>query len=424
METCGKERHLGPDFKTGQNTSSREGTAMAHMEKAASIMKKKATKRGLLWATLGLPLLLTLIVCSIYAYYRLNPETRFQAGHFQVLSTPDLKIAAPDLGPIAPNLTGPTKPPIAETVQTPDTEMAPWFSEALDTGEVESDANAATPTLPASPAFNMLILGIDARKDEPSRSDAMILANINPKARKAVLISIPRDTRVEIPGVGYTKINHAHVLGEIKGGNHQGTMASLQAVSNLLNCDIHCYIKVNFEGFKNFIDSIGGVDIELEEPVKLTFAGVTLPAAKQNLDGDTALKLVRERFSLPDGDFGRQKLQYLLLQALAKKLLAPKYIPRIPGLISQVRHNVLDTNLTETDAVSLAWMLKGISSGDVTHLSVPGHPGYAFDPLVKSEVYYWVPDTDKTASLLSKVEQGADPIRHAPYDSMQIRRTE
>ena len=84
----------------------------------------------------------------------------------------------------------------------------------------------------------MLVLGIDARRNEPSRSDVMILANINPKTRKVLLISIPRDTRVEIPGVGNTKINHAHVLGEIEGGNHQGTVASLQAVSNLLNLSL------------------------------------------------------------------------------------------------------------------------------------------------------------------------------------------
>lgn len=387
-------------------------------------MKQEAANRRLLWATLGLPLLLTCLVCFVYAYYCLNPETRFRAGHFQVLATPVLTSAVPDQEITPPNRTGPGKSGLTETVQPPGTEILPSFSEAIETRQVESDANTATPALTASPAFNMLVLGIDARRNEPSRSDVMILANINPKTRKVLLISIPRDTRVEIPGVGNTKINHAHVLGEIEGGNHQGTVASLQAVSNLLNCDIHCYIKVNFEGFKNFIDSIGGVEIELEEPVKLTFAGVTLLAEKQNLNGDTALKLVRERFSLPDGDFGRQKLQYLLLQALAKKLMAPKYIPRIPDLISQARYNVLDTNLTETDAVSLAWIFKGISSGNIDHLSIPGHAEYAVDPLIRSEVYYWVPDTVKTAGLLSKVEQGANPIRHAPYDNMQSRQTE
>ncbi len=367
-------------------------------------MKKEAAKKRFLWVTPGLTLLLAFLACFICAYCRLNPETRFQPGHFQVLATPDPKtsVSVPDFETAVLNCTGHGKSGITNTDQPPNAEVPP-SSPGTFQGEREPDANSG-PVMPGSPAFNMLILGIDARKNEPSRSDVMILANINSKTRKVVLVSIPRDTRVEIPGVGYTKINHAHILGEIKGGNHQGTMASLQVASNLLNCDIHCYIKVNFEGFKDFIDSIGGVEIELEEPVKLTFAGVTLPAEKQNLDGDTALKLVRERFSLPDGDFGRQKLQFFLLQALAKKLLAPKYIPMIPDLISQVKHNVLDTNLTESDAVSLAWMFKGIPSGDVAHLSVPGHPVYLVDPLVKSKVYYWVPDTDKAAGLLSEID--------------------
>ncbi|HHY17868.1 MAG TPA: LCP family protein [Firmicutes bacterium] len=351
-------------------------------------MNEKATGKLPLRAMLGLMLLFTCLACLPHAYYRFNPETRFRAGHFEAITTPGHKVAESDFeNKVAGDPQGSGNEP-EQSRETPKAE------------EVESKGNTALRAFP-SPDFNMLILGIDARQNEPSRSDVMILANIDPQTRKVVLISIPRDTKVEIPGVGYTKINHAHFLGEIKGGNHAGTMASLQAASNLLNCDIHCYVKVNFQGFKSFIDSIGGVDLELKEPVKLTFAGVTLPAETQKLDGDTALKLVRERFSLPDGDFGRQKLQYLVLQALAEKLLAPKYIPRIPELITEVRHNVLDTNLTDTDAISLAWMFKGISSGDVTHLSIPGHPEYAFDPLVESEVYYWVPETDKAAGLLA-----------------------
>ncbi len=174
-----------------------------------------------------------------------QPRNTISGRAFSGSSHPVLTSAVPDQEITPPNRTGPGKSGLTETVQPPGTEILPSFSEATETRQVESDANTATPALTASPAFNMLVLGIDARRNEPSRSDVMILANINPKTRKVLLISIPRDTRVEIPGVGNTKINHAHVLGEIEGGNHQGTVASLQAVSNLLNCDIHCYIKVN-----------------------------------------------------------------------------------------------------------------------------------------------------------------------------------
>jgi LCP family protein required for cell wall assembly len=258
----------------------------------------------------------------------------------------------------------------------------------------------AAPSVEEAPAgFNVLLLGIDARKQEESRTDLIMLVNVKPESNNITVISIPRDTRVFAAGIGETKINHFHILGEIKGGNHAGTLNSLKAVSDLMQCPIHYYVKINFTGFKKFMDSIGGIDIELEKPVQLTFAEVLLPAGEQHLDGELALKLVRERFSLPDGDFGRQRLQFIVLEALSRKLLEPENLPRLPAILRQAKQEVVDTNLTDSDLVSLAWLLGEMTDKDFTYFQIPGQGRTAFDPVVNTKLYYWIPDLPKVLEI-------------------------
>lgn len=251
-------------------------------------------------------------------------------------------------------------------------------------------------------SFNTLILGIDNWDNQLSRTDLMMLVNINIKNKQVNIISIPRDTRVEIPNVGYTKINHAHLIGEARGGNKAGTEMVLQTTSNLFQSNIHYYVKVDIAGFKNFIDTIGGLDIELSQPVKLSHIDVTLPAQKQNIDGNIAFELVRERYSLPDGDFGRQKNHYLVLKALVFKLLSPEYLPHLPELITTARNQVVNTNFTDTELISLAWLFKGIDQESINYMQIPGRSEYFYDPLVKVNLYYWVPDLDKVKEIATE----------------------
>lgn len=247
--------------------------------------------------------------------------------------------------------------------------------------------------------FNILLLGIDARRQEESRTDVIMLANVNPQEKIINVVSIPRDTRVNIDGVGYTKINHAHFLGERKGGNHSGTKESMQAVSNLCKCDINYYLKVDFKGFEEFVDTIGGVEVELPQPVKLTYSNIILPATKQRIDGGTALQLVRERESLSNGDFGRQKNQALVLKALILRLLESQNMERIPKLVKQFKEDVIDINLTESDMISLLFMLRNISEQNINYIQIPGQDGYAVDPLLKKRLYYWFPDSEKVEEI-------------------------
>lgn len=248
-------------------------------------------------------------------------------------------------------------------------------------------------------AFNVLVLGIDTRGNENSRTDVMMVLHIIPSERKVNIISIPRDTRVHIDGVGFTKINHAHILGEMKGGNEEGTKAAIDAVSNFLNAPINYYIKTNFEGFEDFIDTIGGVDVQVTNEIYLSDRQVTIPSGLQHINGKLALSLVRERYSNPDGDFGRQSEQSQILKNVAQQILKPENIGEIANLLTKVKKDIVDTNFHDDDLISLAWLFKGMSMDEFTYKQIPGQSGYELDPLVQMRLYYWIPDSDEVKRL-------------------------
>ncbi|OCT11023.1 LytR family transcriptional regulator [Paenibacillus pectinilyticus] len=250
-------------------------------------------------------------------------------------------------------------------------------------------------------AFNVLLLGIDARGDEDSRSDVIMVLHIMPDLRKVNIISIPRDSRVQVEGVGYTKINHAHLVGEMKGGNEKGTQEALQTVSDFLDVPINYYMKTNFKGFEDFIDTIGGVNVEVKNDIYLLHSQTTLPKGMQHIDGKLALSLARERYAFPDGDFGRQTEQSQILKNVAQEVLRPEHIGEIASLLTKVKKDIVDTNFQDSDIISLAWLFKGMTSEDFTTMQIPGHSGYELDPLTQLRLYFWIPDLDKVKEISS-----------------------
>jgi LCP family protein required for cell wall assembly len=305
-----------------------------------------------------------------YAYWKLEPKRHFEQARLPVLALPSAKAS-----PVAPQLV-PTAS--ASMDQQPD-------------GSPQPEEKAK--------AFNLLLLGVDARQDEKSRSDVIMAVRVVPAQRKINIISVPRDTRVEINGVGFTKINHAHILGEQEGGNEAGTKAAIKAVSNLLEIPINYYVKTNFQGFEHFIDVVGGVDVHVQEDMLLRAINVTLHKGTQHIDGKLALGLVRERWAFADGDFGRQAEQAQILRNVAEELLKPEHIPSIAGLLTKLKKDILDTNFTDSDLISLAWLFQGMKAADFHYMQIPGHSAYEMDALMKTRLYYWIPDTEQIRTL-------------------------
>ncbi|MFB6367486.1 LCP family protein [Paenibacillus elgii] len=263
---------------------------------------------------------------------------------------------------------------------------------------------AANPLQAANPnkatAFNALVLGLDSTSGQTARSDVILLAHVVPAEKKVNLVSVPRDTRVPLPGIGLTKINHAHFVAEMDGGKEAGTKAAIQAVSDLLQIPVHYYVKTNFSGFVTFIDTIGGIDVDIPKDMWLSMTRKPLEAGSRHLDGLTALAFVRERYSLQDGDFGRQADHMKVMRAVVQKLLAPEKITELPGLLKQAKKELVDTNLTDSDLISLAWLFKGIKGQDIQYTQIPGKSVVAADPLVRSPLWYWEPDKERLKELV------------------------
>lgn len=327
-------------------------------------------------------ILLGLVTAGGYIYLKYEPNHHFKQMEVPVLSRPAVSMETA----LQPMEISPEKEAVKEQIQEQVKEQTNTQVTSTETKGMKS--------------FNVLILGVDAREEEISRSDVMMVMHVIPSQRKVNLVSIPRDTRVMINGVGLTKINHAHILGESKGGNQEGTQAALQAASDFLQIPINYYMKTDFKGFEDFIDTIGGVDVEVGNDIILyDDNGGTLAKGVQHINGKLALRLARERYSRPNGDFGRQEEQSNILRSVAKEILKPEHIGEIANLIIKVKKDVLDTNFKDGDLISLAWLFKGITEEDFNYRQIPGNSGTEMDPLVGMNLYYWIPDMDEVRVL-------------------------
>jgi len=236
--------------------------------------------------------------------------------------------------------------------------------------------------------INILLLGTDKRPGEESaRADTIMLLTIDRNSRQAGLISVPRDTRVTIPGHGPDKINTAHALG--------GQELTRQLTGELLGLDIPYYVETDFKGFAAIIDALGGVELEVERRMLYPEEGIDLKPGSQRLSGENALAFVRFR-GYPSGDIGRTEHQRTFLSALARQLLQPRTALLLPQLLPQV-YRYVSTNLVLTQGLELASWMAQCSADSLTTATVPGHfldlPGAS----------YWVVEPAEARSLAASI---------------------
>lgn len=217
----------------------------------------------------------------------------------------------------------------------------------------------------------VVLLGSDARSAEPSRSDTIVVA----KAGGGVL-AVPRDTLVEIPGIGQDKVNAALA--------HGGPELAVETLEGLTGVRIDNYAVVDFGAVEEVVDALGGVTVEVGEPIQYTLDGryVSIPAGRQTLDGFEALAYVRYRGG-PTADIGRIARQQEFLRALAAEVTSPGKLVRLPLVARAVWANV-ETNMNPVSAARLVlrmWLF-GVDEVEV----YPGTPQYI------GGVAYWVPD--------------------------------
>ena len=255
-----------------------------------------------------------------------------------------------------------------------------WFSSGALNGNKQKKADDKF--LAFQDKINIMVMGVDERADDVGRSDTLMVLTIDTKTKGVSLISIPRDSRVKIPGHGYDKINHAYSLG--------GHNLTKQTVEMLLGVPIDHYIIVNIAGFKRIVDAVGGLDIDVEKRMYYSDPWdddgglfIDLQPGMQHLDGKTAIQYVRYRDE--EGDIGRVERQQHFLRALLDQLASPGVIPRIPGIIQSVS-NAVKSDLSTAEMLNLAKIIKDAKAQGLQSYMVPGKPAYIED------ISYWLPD--------------------------------
>lgn len=244
---------------------------------------------------------------------------------------------------------------------------------------------------------NILIVGVDsngenADKFKGTRSDTMILVNIDPSKHSINAISIPRDSKVYLAGdYGVQKINAAHALG--------GIDLTLKTVEDTLGIKVDKYVLVNNDGVKKLVDALGGVPVYIEKDMYYNdnTAGLHINLSKglHVLNGDQVEGYLRFRKD-GLGDIGRTSRQQWFVKAVLEKLQNPSTIAKIPEVLN-IASIYVKTNLSLYEMSHLAAALRNIDMNDVEFATLPGAPSK------KGYISYWILDPEKTQEVIDRM---------------------
>lgn len=192
-----------------------------------------------------------------------------------------------------------------------------------------SELREGEPDLSEGDPISLLLLGIDAEEGTTGRSDTMIVMTINPELESIKMVSIPRDSRVEIEGRGQDKINHAYAFG--------GAELAMDTVENFMDVPIDYYATVNMESFIDTVDMVDGVTVN--NGLSFEYGGFTFPEGEIELSGEEALAFVRMRYEDPQGDAGRNERQRQVIDAVINEGAQISNITKIDDFLDILGEN-------------------------------------------------------------------------------------
>ena len=251
----------------------------------------------------------------------------------------------------------------------------------------------------------VLVMGLDygdwsTDRLGPSRTDTMILLTLDPLTMSAGIMNIPRDLWVDVPDFGYYKINMAYYLGELNNLPDGGPGMAIKTVESVLGVPIDYYAQVDFTAFEKFIDDIGGIQLDINQEIKVDPLGkhntVILKPGKQMVTGPVALAYARARYT-DGGDFDRGARQRQVIMAIRDRVLDPSLFPELitkaPELYSELSSGI-HTNMTLDQAIQLAWLVKSIPSENIQQggIAPPEQVLFAKSPDGTQDILKPVPD--------------------------------
>lgn len=270
-------------------------------------------------------------------------------------------------------------PPVSHPTTASNPSPPPAATPAASEQKTDSASTKASPTphrgVPVSldDTLNILVIGSDERNSkQPWRADVIMLVAIDYANRQIGIISFPRDLWVTIPTVGENRINTATFFGKLNNYPNGGDIGLLKdTLAQNFGLRIDHYIKFNFNTFRDIIDAMDGIDIVVQKPLTGYFPVApgskklewkTLQPGKYHMDGELALRYVRERKTTSDVDRNRRQQQVLV--AMRKRAREVNIIPRIPALYDAMRDNIV-TDLGLTDIIALTRLGLQIDMSDI-----------------------------------------------------------
>ncbi|MBD5786407.1 LCP family protein [Cellulosimicrobium terreum] len=287
------------------------------------------------------------------------------------------------------------------------------------------DPNAGKP-------LNILVMGSDERGGENGhevagvegmRSDTTVLVHVSADRSRVELVSIPRDSRVDVPACNVTgggttapantRFNAAFANGAVAGGDVDSAAACTMAtVESLTDVFVDGFVVVDFAGFQDMIGALGGVEMCIPEAIDNPKADLKLDAGVQTLNGEDALGFARARYGIGDGsDLSRIGRQQELMASMARGVLDKNVLTDITELYGFVDAGTKTLTMSENLAsipslAGLAFSLKGASGGNITFMTVPNTP----DPQNPDATVVWTSEADE---MWAKV-RADEPIVAAP----------
>lgn len=248
--------------------------------------------------------------------------------------------------------------------------------------------------------INFLLLGVGGEgHDGAYLTDTIILGSFQPKEKKIALMSIPRDLIMPIPGYNWQKINAADAYGEAKNPGH-GAELTVQAISQTLQIPIQYYLRVDFSGFKEFIDQLGGVKVCVDNAFSdynyptydFKVQTISFTAGCQMMDGETALRFARSRHGNngEGSDYARSRRQQKIILAVKEKMLSFTTLANpltIKKMYDQYQEHVA-TNLEIWEMLRLAELTKGINKENILSYGLDDGPGGKLESLIGEDGAY------------------------------------
>lgn len=269
-----------------------------------------------------------------------------------------------------------------------------------------SSTGTSAPGWSGRDRLNVLLLGIDTRANEQTQNtDTVIVLSFDPVGKTAAMLSIPRDTLVDIPGLGKDKVNAAYARG---GGPRGGAELARRTVERFLGIPIHSYALIDFPAFRGTVQSVGGAIVDVRRPLRdedhptadYGVERVRFLAGPQLMDGDEALRYARSRHD--SNDFSRARRQQLVLFALRERFAQAGFF-RLPGIVSKVGP-LVRTSLDPGDVVPLARTVLAIEPSTIkSDVLLPCNIDAPHCELTENNGesgYYLIPDERKVRLLV------------------------